>query len=149
MGFARFKIPDTECYQFFHCPVSRPAPRNLRQEREVVMKRTSTDGTKPGFAESEAILRAHDGDAAAFEYLYREHSRRVYGICLRILKNTSEAEDVTQQIFLRVFRGIGKLRGDSCFSTWLHGVTVNEVLMHLSRKVDGNHHRRQESCGKA
>jgi RNA polymerase sigma factor (sigma-70 family) len=83
---------------------------------------------------AEAIRRAQDGDANAFEYLYNSHCKRVYGICLRMLKDRSDAEDLTQQVFLRVFQKIGTFRGDSCFSTWLHRVTVNAVLMHLRKK---------------
>jgi RNA polymerase sigma-70 factor (ECF subfamily) len=84
--------------------------------------------------EAEAIRRAKDGDAAAFEYLYKAHCRRVYKLCLRMIKNPAEAEDLTQQAFLQLFRKIGTFRGESGFSTWLHRVTVNIVLMHLRRK---------------
>jgi RNA polymerase sigma-70 factor (ECF subfamily) len=84
--------------------------------------------------EAEAIGQAKDGDAAAFEYLYKAHNRRVYNLCLRMAKNPAEAEDLTQQTFLQVFRKIETFRGDSGFSTWLHRVTVNMVLMHLRRK---------------
>ncbi len=90
--------------------------------------------TERELTEPEAIRRAQHGDATAFEYLYNQHSKRVYFICLRMLKNTSEAEDVTQQIFLSVFRRLATFRGDSAFSTWLHRVTVNAVLMRLRRK---------------
>jgi len=82
----------------------------------------------------EVIRRAQNGDAAAFECLYRSHSRHVYSICLRMLKNRADAEDITQQVFLQVFRKIGTFCGDSGFCTWLHRVTVNAVLMHLRRK---------------
>jgi RNA polymerase sigma-70 factor, ECF subfamily len=84
--------------------------------------------------ESEAIRRAQEGDSRAFEHLYRLHSRRVYAICLRMLGNPTEAEDLTQEAFLRVFRKIHTFRGASAFSTWLHRLTVNVVLMHLRRK---------------
>ena len=96
--------------------------------------------------ESQVIRLAQDGDAAAFECLYKAHSKRVYSVCLRMLKNTTDAEDLTQQVFLRLFRKIGTFRGESGFSTWLHRVTVNAVLMHLRRKrpiecsVDCSHH---------
>jgi RNA polymerase sigma-70 factor (ECF subfamily) len=89
---------------------------------------------KRGLAEAEAVRLAQDGDAEAFEYLYKSNCKRVYGICLRMLRDRSDAEDLTQQVFLRVFQKIGTFRGDSCFSTWLHRVTVNAVLMHLRRK---------------
>lgn len=84
--------------------------------------------------EAEAIGQAQQGDAAAFEYLYKSHCRRVYSLCLRMIKNRAEAEDLTQQAFLQLFRKIGTFRGESGFSTWLHRVTVNIVLMHLRRK---------------
>src|SRR5580765_7191119 len=83
--------------------------------------------------EAEAIRRTKDGDAAAFEFLYKAHSRRVYSVCLRMIKNRAEAEDLTQKAFLQLFRKIGTFRGESGFSTWLHRVTVNIVLMHLRR----------------
>jgi RNA polymerase sigma-70 factor (ECF subfamily) len=99
------------------------------------MRRTAPAAAKHELTEPEAIRRAQDGDATAFEYLYNSHSRRVYGLCLRMIRNTAEAEDLTQQAFLQVFRKIGTFRGDSVFSTWLHRLTVNIVLMHLRRKT--------------
>jgi len=84
--------------------------------------------------EVEAIVRAREGDAAGFEHLYRAHCRRVYSVCLGMIKNPAEAEDLTQQAFLQLFRKIGTFGGESGFSTWLHSVTVNIVLMHLRRK---------------
>src|ERR1700730_11658829 len=85
-------------------------------------------------SEGEAIARARHGDAGAFEYLYKAHCRHVYSVCLRMIRNPAEAEDLTQQTFLQVFRKISTFRGESGFSTWLHRVTVNIVLMHLRRK---------------
>jgi len=82
---------------------------------------------------AEAIKQAKEGDAAAFEFLYKARCRRVYSLCLRMIKNPAEAEDLTQQAFLQPFRKISTFRGESGFSTWLHRVTVNVVLMHLRR----------------
>jgi RNA polymerase sigma-70 factor (ECF subfamily) len=90
--------------------------------------------TEINLTEAESIRKAKDGDAAAFEYLYNLHCRRVYGVCLGMVKNQAEAEDLTQQAFLQLFRKIGTFRGESSFSTWLHRVTVNIVLMYLRRK---------------
>ncbi len=90
--------------------------------------------TEPKFTEEEAIEQAKAGVETAFEYLYRAHSKNVYGICLRMVKNPAEAEDLTQQAFLQLFRKIGTFRGESGFATWLHRVTVNQVLMHLRRR---------------
>src|SRR5467141_4771763 len=89
--------------------------------------------TESNLTEAEAIVRAREGDAAGFEYLYKAHCRRVYSLCLRMIKNPADAEDLTQQAFLQLFRKIDTFRGESGFSTWLHRVTVNVVLMHLRR----------------
>jgi RNA polymerase sigma factor (sigma-70 family) len=93
-----------------------------------------TTQTEVNLTEAQAISKAKDGDADAFEYLYKAYCRRVYGVCLRMIKNPGEAEDLTQQAFLQLFRKIGTFRGESSFSTWLHRVTVNIVLMYLRRK---------------
>ena len=87
--------------------------------------------------EAEAIRLAQQGDAAAFERLYRLHNRRVYSLCLRMVGNTAEEEDLTQEAFLQLFRKIATFRGESAFSTWLHRLAVNVVLMKL-RKKSGN-----------
>jgi RNA polymerase sigma-70 factor, ECF subfamily len=93
-------------------------------------------GKKSGekLSEAEAIERAKQGDAAAFEVLYNLHKRRVYSLCLRMTTNTAEAEDLTQEAFLQLFRKIGTFRGESAFSTWLHRMAVNVVLMQLRKK---------------
>ena len=88
----------------------------------------------PIAGEQEAIARAQQGDGRAFEVLYNLHKRRVYSLCLRMLGNVSEAEDLTQDAFLQLHRKIGTFRGDSACSTWLHRMAVNVVLMHLRKK---------------
>lgn len=85
--------------------------------------------------EGEAIRQAQQGDADAFEQLYRLHRSRVFALCLRMLKHNAEAEDLTQQTFLTVFRAIRTFRGQCAFSSWLHRVTMNCVLMHLRKRV--------------
>ena len=79
--------------------------------------------------ETETIRLAQSGDATAFEQLYRTHNRRVYGLCFRMTGNFSLAEDLTQDIFLQVFRKIHTFRAESAFSTWLYRLAVNVVLM--------------------
>jgi RNA polymerase sigma-70 factor, ECF subfamily len=81
--------------------------------------------------ESKVIRMAQRGDERAFERLYRLHSARVYALCMRMLRNPDEAEDSTQEVFLHVFRKIQGFRGASAFSTWLHRVAVNTVLMRI------------------
>jgi RNA polymerase sigma-70 factor (ECF subfamily) len=85
-------------------------------------------------AEAEAIRLAQQGDPAAFERIYQLHSRRIYSLCLRMVSNTAEAEDLTQEAFLQLFRKIATFRGESAFSTWLHRLAVNVVLMRLRKK---------------
>src|SRR5712675_1418067 len=85
-------------------------------------------------SEAEAIERAKLGDAQAFQALYEKHKRRVYSLCLRMTANTAEAEDLTQEAFLQLYRKIATFRGESAFSTWLHRLSVNVVLMHLRKK---------------
>ncbi len=96
--------------------------------------KTSTHTPESDLPDSEAIRLAQRGDPAAFEILYRRHSRRVFGICLRMAGNQSEAEDLTQETFLTIFRKIQSFRGESAFSTWVHRVTVNTVLMRFRKK---------------
>src|ERR1700736_6051343 len=85
--------------------------------------------------EAEAIRRAQAGDAAAFEFLYALHGRRVYALCLRMVNNPADAEDLMQEAFLQLFRKISTFRGESAFSTWLHRLAVNVVLMKLRKKT--------------
>jgi len=82
----------------------------------------------------ELARAAAAGDTAAFEKLYEEHHRRVYSLCLRMLGTGTHAEDLTQEVFLQVYKKIGSFRGDSAFTTWLHRLTVNQVLMHFRRR---------------
>ena len=87
-----------------------------------------------GISEAEAIEKAKQGDAQAFEVLYNLHKRRVYSLCLRMTANAAEAEDLTQEAFLQLYRKIATFRGESAVSTWLHRLAVNVVLMRLRKK---------------
>lgn len=85
-------------------------------------------------ADAEVLARAQAGDHHAFAQLYSLHKRRIYSLCLRMVNNVAEAEDLTQEAFLQLHRKIATFRGDSAFSTWLHRLAVNVVLMHLRKK---------------
>src|SRR5260370_38729812 len=98
------------------------------------MEKLKAKQTVSNLTEAEAIKQAKEGDAAAFEFLYKAHCRRVYSLCLRMIKNPAEAEDLTQQAFLQLFRKISTFRGESGFSTWLHRVTLNIVFIHFRQK---------------
>lgn len=93
-----------------------------------------TDPKQEKLTEAQAIEQAKQGDEAAFETLYNLHKRRVYSLCLRMVSNPAQAEDLAQEAFLQLFRKISTFRGESAFSTWLHRMTVNVVLMQLRRK---------------
>jgi RNA polymerase sigma-70 factor (ECF subfamily) len=82
----------------------------------------------------ELTQAAAAGNMLAFEEIYQRHHRRVYSICLRMLQNATEAEDLTQDVFIQLYRKIGSFRGDSAFTTWLHRLTVNQVLMHFRKR---------------
>jgi RNA polymerase sigma-70 factor (ECF subfamily) len=122
----------------------RPAPEKRRSFRLDRHPGTECNAPKPTppvspnatdqLNEGEAIQRAQAGDPAMYEYLYRLHSRRVYALCLRMVGDTAEAEDLTQEAFLLLFRKIHTFRGESAFSTWLHRLAVNLVLMRLRKK---------------
>lgn len=97
---------------------------------------TETSLSDPRTAKDlELVKVAATGNMAAFEEIYRRHHRRVYSVCLRMLQNTSEAEDLTQDVFIQLYRKIGSFRGDSAFTTWLHRMTVNQVLMHFRKRT--------------
>jgi RNA polymerase sigma-70 factor, ECF subfamily len=115
--------------------------RSLLREGRLSTERISKKAAPPvspitssELNEAEAIRRARDGDRSVFEYLYRLHSGRVYAVCLRMVGNTAEAEDLTQEAFLLLLRKIHLFRGESAFSTWLHRLAVNLVLMRLRKK---------------
>lgn len=84
--------------------------------------------------EADALTRAQAGDHHAFAQIYALHKRRIYSLCLRMVGNVAEAEDLTQEAFLQLHRKIATFRGDSAFSTWLHRLAINVVLMHLRKK---------------
>ena len=92
------------------------------------------DSPAPPISEAEIIRRAQKGDVEAFGILFQKHKTRVYALCLRMTRNTAEAEDLTQDAFLHVFRKLSAFRADSALSTWLYRVTVNTVLMHFRKR---------------
>jgi len=84
---------------------------------------------------SDAVRRAQQGDADAFASLFHAHKARIYSVCLRMTNNTAEAEDLTQDAFMQVFRKLSTFRGDSALSTWLYRIAVNTVLMRFRKKA--------------
>ena len=88
------------------------------------------------------IQLAAEGDVTAFEEVYRTHYRRVYNKCLRLTRNAFDAEDLTQDVFIHLYRKLKTFRGESAFTTWLHRLTVNVVLN--ARKSEGRTRTRFE-----
>lgn len=91
--------------------------------------------TEQGGGDEQVFLaRARQADQAAFAELYRLHVGKVYGLCLRMTGNASEAEDCTQEAFIQAWRMLERFRGDSAFSTWMHRVAVNTVLGRMRKE---------------
>lgn len=101
-------------------------------KNNIVGAARQPEGIEPN--ETDLIRLAQQGDAAAFERIYRKHSRRVYALCLRMAGDHARAEDLTQETFLQVFRKIRTFRGEAAFSTWLHRVALNCALMRRRKK---------------
>ena len=85
-------------------------------------------------SDADFVARAQRGEEGGFAALFKTYKRRVYSLCLRMTGSPAESEDLTQEVFLKVFRKISTFRGDSTFSTWLHRLAINEVLMHVRKK---------------
>lgn len=105
----------------------------LQRANIVTVEATREAGTVTA-SDFELAQAAARGKSAAFEELYQRHYRRVYSLCLRMLANPTEAEDLTQEVFVQLYRKIGSFRGESAFTTWLHRMTVNQVLMHFRKR---------------
>jgi RNA polymerase sigma-70 factor, ECF subfamily len=91
-----------------------------------------------GISDLDLVASAKQGDEHAFEALFEAHRRWVYSLCLRMSRNPAEAEDLTQDAFVQLFRRITTFRAESSFSTWFRRLVVNTVLMHLRRRAVGH-----------
>jgi RNA polymerase sigma-70 factor (ECF subfamily) len=91
---------------------------------------------RPAPAEPEAILveRAKAGDGGAFEELVRRHADRLYAVALRFVADADEAQEVTQEAFLRAWRSIRRFEGRSAFFTWLYRIGINEAKRRAGRR---------------
>jgi RNA polymerase sigma-70 factor, ECF subfamily len=122
---------------------TNPYPKHANTLGQDQGKVTTTNGRDPrdnksppatDMPEAEVISKAQEGDIRCFEMLYARHKRRVFSLCLRMAGNYADAEDFTQEAFLQLYRKIKSFRGESAFSTWLHRLSVNIVLMHFGKK---------------
>jgi len=96
----------------------------MREEKKVFSFSQATN-------DSMTVKAAQDGDLAAMTWIYEKYRRRIYNLCLRMLRDQADAEDLTQDVFVQLFRKISTFRGESAFSTWLHRLAVNMVLMDI------------------
>ncbi len=115
-----------------HPPEAAPSQAVRSPERAVQDPPATPPASNTG--DADVLARAQAGDHYAFAHLYALHKRRIYSLCLRMVGNVAEAEDLTQEAFLQLHRKIATFRGDSAFSTWLHRLAINVVLMHLRKK---------------
>lgn len=86
------------------------------------------------------VARAQAGDQTAFRDLYRQHAGRVYALCLRLTGDARDAEERTQDVFVRLWDKVRSFRGESAFSSWLHRLAVNVVLN--ERRTTGRREQR-------
>jgi RNA polymerase sigma-70 factor (ECF subfamily) len=84
--------------------------------------------------ERRLVAAAAAGDRQAFDALVERHQRAVYAVCLRFVGNQEDARDLTQDVFVRAYRGIRRFRGHAAVSTWLHRIAVNRSLNHLASR---------------
>ena len=113
----------------------QPTLRSPGESAAPAMQPTVKEADQSGEAAlAELIQKVQSGDHQAFAQLYSLHKRRIYSLCLRMVGNVAEAEDLTQETFLQLHRKISTFRGDSSFSTWLHRLAINAVLMQLRKK---------------
>ena len=117
-----------------YIPIQQRAYAPAQSVEGGTVRKTVTRTPEQMSAEAEALAQAQAGDPHAFAQIYALHKRRIYSLCLRMVNNAAEAEDLTQEAFLQLHRKIATFRGDSAFSTWLHRLAINVVLMHLRRK---------------
>ena len=94
----------------------------------------SVSAAETHISDYQLALKSAAGGTQAFEELYQRHNRRVYSLCLNMTANVADAEDLSQEVFIQLIRKIGSFRGESAFTSWLHRLTVNQVLMHYRKR---------------
>jgi RNA polymerase sigma-70 factor (ECF subfamily) len=114
------------------------SPRGTARSSSPEVALLPTERIAPNSAtnhnQADLLARVQAGDHEAFAELYSTHKKRVYSLCLHMVGNVAEAEDLTQEAFLQFHRKINTFRGESALSTWFHRLTVNVVLMHLRKR---------------
>jgi RNA polymerase sigma-70 factor (ECF subfamily) len=101
--------------------------------------RSGVQRSSTGVDTTALALAARDGDRLAFEELVRQTYAETYTLAFRLVGNQEDAQDVTQEVYLRAFKGIRRFRGDAQFSTWLHRITANTAVTHRTRRSKHRH----------
>jgi RNA polymerase sigma-70 factor, ECF subfamily len=114
------------------CSQRLPEAKRLRAKTKKPFRQKAI--VLAGMTEAEVIAKAQAGNVECFEAPYARHKQRVFFLCLQMTGNYAQAEDLTQEIFLQLYRKIASFRGESAFSTWLHRLSVNRVLMNFRKK---------------
>jgi RNA polymerase sigma-70 factor, ECF subfamily len=99
-----------------------------------VINPTTNRMWNPNVLDKGMVEKVKNGDITAFEELYALYKMPVYGLCQRLTRNVMDAEDLTQEVFLRVYRQVHTFRGEAAFGSWLYRVTTNVVMMHLRKR---------------
>jgi len=115
--------------------ISDPGGRRVTNQNISTAMNSDANCTVRSSTDLELVKRAQRGDSEAFAALFHAHKARVYSICLRMTNNAAQAEDLTQDAFLQVFRKLSTFKGNSALSTWLYRIAVNTVLMHFRKKA--------------
>ena len=110
-------------------------PISLLDLNRVGISESGRFATSTESSADDVLVRAQAGDPDAFSMLYFRHKKRVLSICMRMVHDFPLAEDLAQETFLQLHRKIASFRGDSAFTTWLHRMTVNVVLMQVRKHV--------------
>ena len=109
-------------------PLEIPQRKSLDGSLPSLVEMRDTTETQPGIDESDLIRKAQKGNSEAFEWLYQRHVKRIYALCLRMVSDPLRAEELTQDVFVRLWKSLGSFRHESAFTTWMHRLAVNVVV---------------------
>jgi RNA polymerase sigma-70 factor (ECF subfamily) len=110
-----------------------PVPAPIRPATSDVVRPLVRPAATTGPEDAALVAACRRGEQRAMEALYHQYKRRVFGLCHRIA-GVSDAEEVAQEAFVRIFRGLGSFRGDAQLGTWIYRLAVNAALSHVARR---------------
>jgi len=110
---------------------AQPLAKYTQKRMPTVAQQTGTEEASPDLALVEA---ARTGDTSAFEKLVRMYDRQIFRVAQHITQNREDAEDITQDVFMKAYGKLDQFQGNSKFSTWLTRIAVNESLMRLRKR---------------